>query len=88
MPPRERRGPEFTVDEVAGMTGYSRITVHVWITRGHIRKNARGRIDGVALARYLLDRGYRGQQTHRRPQVDRLLRDLQTEHKGEVRPHG
>ena len=43
------RRVEFTAPEVARLCGVSPITVRVWITRGHLRRNARGRIDGAVL---------------------------------------
>ncbi len=51
---------EFTVAEVATICGVSDITVRVWITRGHLRRNARGRIDGQVLIDYLDRRNRRG----------------------------
>lgn len=44
---------EFTAPEVAALCGVSPITVRVWITRGHLRRNARGRIDAAVLVAYL-----------------------------------
>ena len=47
------RRAEFTVAEVAAICGVSDITVRVWITRGRLRRNARGRIDATLLVGYL-----------------------------------
>lgn len=54
------RRVEFTAPEVARLCGVSPITVRVWITRGHLRRNARGRIDGAVLLDYLDRRADQG----------------------------
>jgi len=55
-----RRRRELTVAEVAAVCGVSEIAVRVWITRGRIRRNAHGRIDGAVLVDYLDERLRRG----------------------------
>lgn len=85
---KPRRPPEFTVFQVADMCGVSPITVYVWISRGHVRKTPRGKVDGASVIRYLITRGLRGQHAHRRAALDALLRDLQDSGEGEVRSDG
>lgn len=52
--------------EVAAMTGVKPIAVRMWISRGHIRRNAHGLIDAHEFLDYLKRRGDRGQHAHRR----------------------
>lgn len=58
------------------MTGFSPITVRRWITRGHVRRNRHGKIDGAQVITYIVKRGLRGQHAHRRARLDALLKDL------------
>lgn len=60
-PADRRRNPQFTVAEVAAMVGVKPFTVRQWIVRGHLHRNARGKIDGRELVAYLGRRGDRGQ---------------------------
>jgi hypothetical protein len=53
---------EFSTAEVAALCGVSAITVRVWITRGHLRRNGRGRIDGTALVAFMDWRDERGRR--------------------------
>lgn len=39
------RDEDFTVAEVASTLGVTPITVRVWITRGYLRRNARGKVN-------------------------------------------
>lgn len=76
--PVETRHREFTVPQVAEMCGVSPKTVYGWVSRGHIRRDSRGRVDGASVITYILKRGLRGQHAHRRAALDSLLRDLKS----------
>lgn len=50
------------VAEVALLCRVKPSTVRTWIQRGHVEVNARGRVDGASVLRYLDERGDRGQR--------------------------
>lgn len=68
------RPREFTVADVAAMTGVAQSTVRWWIKRRHLTRTRRGLIDGAQLVDYLDSRGDRGQ--HARSRIHRQHSDL------------
>lgn len=59
---RDRR-VELTVAQAARIAGVRPVTVRVWVSRGHVRRTARGGIDGADLVEYLDGRGDQGRRT-------------------------
>lgn len=57
---------ELTVREAAALAGVSDITVRVWVSRGHVRRTAHGRIDAASFLDYIDHRGDIGQHKRRR----------------------
>lgn len=83
-----RRRRELTVAEVAAVCGVSPITVRVWITRGYLRRNAHGRIDGATLIDYLDRRLQRGDPVPAEvTRFDAHPNGAVTSRGGEVSPH-
>lgn len=61
---RHTRG--LSVPQICTITGAEPGTVRSWIHRGHLSRNQWGRVEPVALAKYLVERGTVGQHKHAR----------------------